>query len=674
MVSWWKNLGLQARFMIMTAVALFALSAAGAAAISWWEMRRLDDKLQSFADNEIDSLHALVTAAMSKRREDKANIAISVFNDWFSARNVDFPGKIWSFWGPKVTAWMAENQPTREPKVARDAVDQEALATGKVVSRYINGIYRYSFPIVMGETSGTSDATCIKCHTKVMDINKGEVIAVFSVGLDTTPEYAALQKLIIVMVVGSLVGAVAMVLGIRTTLAHIITRPVETITEAMDVLAAGDLSAPVPFRDRLDELGRMAASVQVFKEHSRDAERLRAEQTEVQARVEREKLAAMQTMAETVERETRQAVEGVASHTDHMSRNAAEMAHSADAVSDNSRSVAVAASQALSNAETVAAASEELSASIKEIAGQVRAATVVTADAVAASSRAEDTIGRLSAAVAQIGEATKLINSIAAQTNLLALNATIEAARAGDAGKGFTVVANEVKNLAGQTAMATEEISQQISDIQTTTAQTVQAVRSIASAIRSVEKVAASVSHAVDAQGAATDEIARNVVQTSDAAQEVAARIVLVSKEADATGTRAGAVSKISGEVAVCIDTLREVLVRVVRTSTREVDRRGMPRYAVKRPGTLTVDGQSVAVVVDDCSQSGAAASGPADAPMASEGQPGELTIDGIEAKLPFTVKTVEHGRTHVKFALAADAAQRFTYEFNRMVAGMKPL
>jgi methyl-accepting chemotaxis protein len=247
----------------------------------------------------------------------------------------------------------------------------------------------------------------------------------------------------------------------------------------------------------------------------------------------------LNTLADNLETTVKSVADKVSSSATDMRGAAEQMTAKAERTSQQANTVATASEQASVNVQTVASAAEELNASVSEISRQVAASTKITTQAVAEAQATNLQVEGLAKAAQRIGDVVKLINDIAGQTNLLALNATIEAARAGEAGKGFAVVASEVKNLANQTAKATEDIVAQISSIQSETKQAVEAIQRIGATIGTINEISTTIASAVEEQGAATREIARNVQEASAGTNEVSTNIVYVTQTAKETGDTA---------------------------------------------------------------------------------------------------------------------------------------
>jgi methyl-accepting chemotaxis protein len=332
-------------------------------------------------------------------------------------------------------------------------------------------------------------------------------------------------------------------------IARSITRPICAMTVTMTSLAAGNLDVDVPAKNRADEIGEMAAAVQVFKDNAAEMKRLEAEQEALKGRTEAEKRNAMAQLASGFESSVGAVVEAVTSTSLEMRTSAESMSSVAEQGSVQSHAVASAAEQAASNVQAVAAAAEELSTAVQEISRQVAQASQVTSAAVGDAASANETVSGLAAAAQEIGTVVNLINDIAAQTNLLALNATIEAARAGEMGKGFAVVASEVKTLAGQTAKATDEIAARIGGIQSGTQDAVEALARISATIAQVDEIATAIAAAVEEQGAATQEIARNAEMASTGTNEVTSSIQGVNAAAAETGAVSSKVLAASGDL-----------------------------------------------------------------------------------------------------------------------------
>ncbi len=343
-----------------------------------------------------------------------------------------------------------------------------------------------------------------------------------------------------------------------------IIRPINAMTTAMGTLAKGDTSVEVPARDRGDEIGHMAAAVQVFKDNAIEMERLRAEQERQRARAEQDRRAAMHRMADELDASVKAIIEAVGSAAVEMQATAGSMAANAEQTTRQSAAVAAASQQASANVQTVATAAEELTTSISEIGRQVGHSAEISRRAVSEADRTNALVEGLATAAQRIGEVVELITNIASQTNLLALNATIEAARAGEAGKGFAVVASEVKNLANQTGRATEEIGSHVTAIQQATREAVEAIRGIGGTIGGINEVASTIASAVQQQGAATQEIARNVQQAAQGTQEVDENITGVAHAAGETGAAATQVLASAGDLSQMATKLRTEVERFV--------------------------------------------------------------------------------------------------------------
>jgi methyl-accepting chemotaxis protein len=331
-------------------------------------------------------------------------------------------------------------------------------------------------------------------------------------------------------------GAVLLGLGGILFVLLAVTRPIARITGAMRTIAQGELTAAIPHATRRNEIGDMAASLAIFRDGLVEAAHLRGEQTRLDAASERRRKAAMHELADGFEGAVSGIVGMVTAAATQLQATAGALSGTARATAQQSVSVAAAAEQAAGNVGTVAAAAEELGSSVQEIGRQVDGSASLARVAVGEAEQTAALIADLSSAASKIGDVVAMIASIAGQTNLLALNATIEAARAGEAGRGFAVVAAEVKELAGQTARATDEIGDQIGRIQASTGQAVEAIGGITGRIRELSGVANAIAAAVEEQGAATQEIVRNVAEAAMGTGQVTENIATVARAAEETG------------------------------------------------------------------------------------------------------------------------------------------
>ena len=354
----------------------------------------------------------------------------------------------------------------------------------------------------------------------------------------------AVEQTLLISAVLTLVFGV----GIGTFIGRGISKPVQDMAQAMQVLSEGNANVVVPAQERKDEVGEMAVSVQVFKENLIKNQEMTAKAEAAQAEQDR-RVNLRDEITTAFDKDVTSMLKGVNKSINSMEEIAQSMSTIAEQSTQQASVVASAAQEASVNVQTVAVASEELAASITEISRQVTQSTQIAGTAVVEVETTNEKIQGLAAAANKIGEVVAMITDIADQTNLLALNATIEAARAGDAGKGFAVVASEVKNLANQTAKATEEISTQISGVQGATQEAVTAIRSIGGTINELNEISSAIAAAVEEQGAATQEIARNVEQAAKGTADVTSNIEGVRQAAGETGTASTSVLGVSQEL-----------------------------------------------------------------------------------------------------------------------------
>ena len=350
----------------------------------------------------------------------------------------------------------------------------------------------------------------------------------------------------------------AVVMGIAT--AFVITKgistPIQGMAGAMQRLAEGEKTIEVPAVDRNDEIGEMAQSVQVFKDNMIKADELAAEQEKERAARE-ERARTVENLANDFDSNVGSVIKAVSTSAGQMRTTADTMTQVASDASGRSTTAASAAEQATANVQTVATAAEELSSSINEISRQVNESTSIAGEAVQQADRTNTLIGGLSEAAQSIGDVVGMINDIASQTNLLALNATIEAARAGE---GFAVVASEVKNLATQTAKATDEISTQITSMQDATGDAVSAIGGISDTIGKISEITTSISAAVEEQGAATGEISRNVAEAARGTEEVSSNMGSIVEAANQAGSTSSEVVGATEDLTGQFDELNKVV------------------------------------------------------------------------------------------------------------------
>jgi len=364
----------------------------------------------------------------------------------------------------------------------------------------------------------------------------GKVIGIIYVGIAMAELDGMLWQAILAMAVAACIAAL-FALGATMLLVRQVTKPLKAVAETLTVLAEGRTDVEVRYADRHDEIGMIARTVGVFKTNRIERRQLEAERLSAEKSAIERRKTELNQFVEAFRTKIGGIIEQVMSSSDRFEKDAQQLSLTAHSTAEMSGQSADTSRQASEHVRSAATASNELSQSIVEISRRVQDSNSVAADAVKQANATDQRMAELTAAGDRIGDVVKLITSIAEQTNLLALNATIEAARAGDAGRGFAVVAQEVKNLAGQTAKATDEISSHIVNMQRATGESVEAIKAIGLTIERISEITTAISSAVEEQGAATQNIAHGVEAAAGGTLNVAENIERVAQGASETET-----------------------------------------------------------------------------------------------------------------------------------------
>ena len=503
----------------------------------------------------------------------------------------------------------------------------------------------------------------------ILDFSNNTV-AIAIVALDVTAQLDARAKAMWTMSAAAF-GAVLAGSLVGLLLARRLAGPIHQVTAVFRRLSARDYSVKVPETANSTELADMCLAARRLKQAFEDIDKSEAyERARAEEMIERRKQV-IGELADKVEGQTAQATAEVDGNVGALNRLAGELTTVAQSVEHQVAGATTASADSLATVQAVAAAVEELSSSINQIDQRIRLANGRIGETIQRTDVARKVAASLNVAAIEISKIVGLIQSIAGQTNLLALNATIEAARAGEAGKGFAVVASEVKNLANQTARATEDITGRVDGVRQIADTVSRTIGEIAEAVNEIGAASDHIVLAVQQQNEATEEIVRNVEMAAARSQDVSGRMTQVIGDIERTKITSDKVRGIGADLDSQLRSLQTQLTRIVRTAVEEADRRRKPRYLVDAPCSVRVDGQIYSAVVQNLSLGGALITA---IDGLSAGSCGVLQLSSTTLAIPFTVRGVSALGVHVKFDEGAAAITGFQETFAQMTRGRELL
>jgi methyl-accepting chemotaxis protein len=423
-------------------------------------------------------------------------------------------------------------------QLAKNAAHESVLGQGKSFRGTVD---------ILGQTFFTG-------YDPIKD-ETGKTIGILYVGVKKADFFAVVDRLLSNF--GIALGiAIVVLTGVAILLNKTALKPLARVRQVLEALIAGNRSADVPYIQRSDEIGVIARALVTFGQSMTENETLQAQQAAAHKASEAERKKLLESLATTFTESVGKLIGDLTKSAGTMRGDAESLSTASHRLSDLTARATHASERASGGIETVAGTASALSGAIAGAVSQVSDTSNAAQQAVANAEHTNEMVKALAAAANRIGEVVQLINDIASQTNLLALNATIEAARAGEAGKGFAVVASEVKNLANQTAKATEDIQSQVQDIQGQTDGAVRAIGAIAALIADISRKAAEAAGSIEQQGGASQAIAQNVQDVSHETNSMNASVHELSDSVQVTADACQRLQSASGHLMSQMDSL----------------------------------------------------------------------------------------------------------------------
>ncbi len=540
---------------LFAAMTLFVAGLGAYVALSWSDIRSLEERQATYssASRALSQLNTLVYATVMESRgiymsdDPKALKKYVDGQELFLSRMLD----VLKVWQPRIT-----------PELKAETDELIKITNAFVTFRRDMGAAGIANGYAEARKIGDNDANRAnrKALNDILDrlgTRYGQEAKTADAAVSSAVER---QQIVTLVLCGLLLGLAvfASLLVVRR-----VARPLASVTAATEAIARGDLKQTLVYAQQPDEIGALSRALQVFITNAEARAALEAQAEEARralAAREQGLSARLVAFRDGMGQTTTQ----LDSHISALGGAATALAEGTGGISARSESIRSSSQATTETVHAVVEGAQEMSLSIRQVSDRLQRAEGAVGEGVALSDRTAHQISELAAAATRIGDVVKLISAIAGQTNLLALNATIEAARAGEAGRGFAVVASEVKQLAAQTAKATDEIASQVGDIQGSTAQAVEAIDAIRAAMGDISGTTTAISEAIAAQMSLTDRMSGQIRAAAEGTEAVAGTVTTVTEVLSTSSTQADGMAATASAISETAEDLRKRLDRFV--------------------------------------------------------------------------------------------------------------